>query len=171
MSGAVKKVYVRCHEPIAACKDAQQGWSDCYLQFKVRRKTVYKGPTFRSRGDVLAEVELSKKMLAKHESGESLSLEICKALDMEVPSAESMAAATRESLAEESALLAELDGSSGILVKRKDEGCPDVYTSKDWIDRAEAERMITALMAEYGVTSFRQKWKHPGGFLIHPVTL
>jgi len=50
-------------------------------------------------------------------------------------------------------------------------GCdnlPDVYSPEEFIDRAEAERMIADVMRANGYENIRCKWKRPK-FIITPI--
>ncbi len=46
----------------------------------------------------------------------------------------------------------------------------NVYTKIDWIDRAEAERMLDVYLAKVGFTSVHYRWEKPEHLII-PVTV
>lgn len=148
----LKDVRVICHEPIAAYNDYKQGWCDVWLRFKLRRKTIRKGPTLISRHDLrrcIANADRFAEVYADDEDFRNLYLQSAKeyrGIDM-------------------------LLDTFGCWVEDKDEGCHDVYTSADMIDNAEARRMIAFLLSLYGVEKHKQRWKRPGGMLVVPVSL
>jgi hypothetical protein len=44
---------------------------------------------------------------------------------------------------------------------------PNIYTSAEWIDRAEAERMLRYYLASMGYHNVRFNWKRPD-FVVNP---
>lgn len=146
----LKDVRVICHEPIAVHNDYKQGWCDVWLRFKLRRKTIRKGPTLIGRADLRRSIERNTHFAEQYQGEEA------------------------KMFTDEARLLTEIDlalNSVGMLAVGLSEGCPDVYTSADMIDNAEARRMIAFLLSLYGVEKHKQRWKRPGGMLVVPVSI
>jgi hypothetical protein len=139
----VKRVRVSCHEPLAVDPQARQPWADVYLRFKTRpgNHVVRSGPTLMGRNDLRRTIASTRRLATNDADG---------------PFAEELAVAE--------ALLARVD-VDGIVVDTASEGyargCPDVYTAAPELDRAEASRMILAVLALHGVTRCRLDWRRP----------
>lgn len=134
-----KKVRVFCHEPIALDPTFQQIWADTHITFKSRpgRTVRAYGPTLCSRTDLERDIMVSDSQ-AVLQGGEYL-------------------AVLKQTLRR-------LDEGERFVspdVSGADEGVPAIYTAAEWIDRAEAERMLEFLMATLGYKDVRFQWSRP----------
>ena len=140
-----KRVRVSCHEPIAVAPEYKQAWSDAYISFKSRpgRTVRHYGPTLCSRTDLERSLEIERSLIRanpKYVQDYKIRLETA---------------------------LRGIDEGGVYIERTDDEGLPTLYTSAEWIDRAEAERMLRVLMASLGYSSVRFQWQKPD-FVIHP---
>lgn len=126
-----------CHEPIAVSKTARQSWSDVWVQYtgKPGRKKVSWGPTLVSKSDLEHEIQFQIELKNKYPfsfGGEEL-LEL---LDIEE----------------------KLKTQEVFISNDWDYGTPTIYTASDFIDRKEAEKMLTVMMRGLGFKNVRFKW-------------
>lgn len=142
---AKKQVRVSCHGPIAFSKHYKVSWEDVWLRWKTKpTKTHYKAPTLMSRSDLETELEINQLCMEDTEWNNTPYFinEKQKLLNI------------LNHLAVESDLY--FDGD-------------DIYTSKESIDRDEAERMIREYMKRQGFSHVNLKWRKPSRPCVIPM--
>jgi hypothetical protein len=137
-----KRVTVTCWEPMAVDPTAQQLWGDVWIRFKARpgRRAYSFGPCLCSRKDL-------ERDLAGFDSDAGATL-----------------ADFSEDIAYVHSVLETLRNQPFWFNPDDDmsrRGTPNIYTATDWIDRAEAERMLTYFMSTLGHHNPRFHWKRP----------
>lgn len=142
----MKRVLVRCYEPIAVDRDYRQPWSDVWIRYKARpgRQVYGFAPTLISRHEWMFNLQE-----AQDEARTS------KKAQTEVKRLESVVARLQTS-----AVYVEIDGP--------DSG-PTVYSAAEWIDRREAETMLRAFMALRGFLRIKFLWSRPR-LIVQPVS-
>jgi len=129
-----KLITVRSYDPIATDREYRQPWSDVWISFtgKPGRKRCKFGPTLVALPALIQDVELARS------SGDVAETRDCERI------------------------LRVLSRSNYYVEARSSEaGFPSIYTSRKYIDRAEAERMIAHFMSTLGVAACRCKWLRP----------
>lgn len=134
---------VRClgHGPIFAGSHYRSGWEDVWLRWKGKPgRTIYRAaPCLISSGDLRGEIESCRWMLERHPGKYDRHYQ--------------------QDIAANEAILARLTEAP---YWADDADCPNVYTRTDYIDRAEAERMIAWFLADrYGVKRPKLDWQRP----------
>lgn len=154
------KVNVTCTGPIALSRKYSCIWEDVYINWNIkpgRKNKKYLAPTLMSRTDIERDIELLKKEQKSvgKSYGSNINLdevELCEEDEIEY---------NKE-------ILQELDKGNIFIQKDMDDSTPDVVTPKEYIDRDEAERMLTKLLEEwFGLKNIKFKWKRPN-FVIIP---
>lgn len=156
-----KIVVVKSHGPLSYSKTVAIGWEDVWLRLHLGRRSLKLGPCLVSREHLRSDIAIAEKIAQK-------------------PSASTRE--LHEKQGEElRALLEKLD-ASGYVVDHEpktarrgadpghDFALANVYTHAAWIDRAEAERMLTSYLAALGVRDAVYKWKG-SSFTAWPTTL
>ena len=143
----MKRVFVRCYEPIAVDRDCRQPWSDVWIRYKARpgRRVYSFAPTLISRREWMFNLQE-----AQDEARTS------KKAQTEVKRLESVVARLQTS-----AVYVEIDGP--------DSECPNIYSVTEWIDRNEAETMLRAFMALRGFRRIKFLWSRPR-LIVQPVS-
>ena len=165
-----KKVRCLNSEPISLYPEYQQGWSDTWIQFKTRPgKREYRAPTLISAGSIKREIEGNKWGLkyysseeAKKEFADPSSNPTWREVFSEI-TAQDMIDHCVEDLAKNEADLAKtlkegiwIDANEG-----KNKNIPNIYTSAEYIDRKEAEKMLRFYMKSLGYKNVSFRWKRP----------
>lgn len=143
-----KKVYVRCYAPIAVDSSFSVPWCDVWLRFHDRRKTAYKAPTLRSRLNLLSDLEINQECAAEYPVHKSL---------------------YEDDIQKYNWILRFLE-SNPFYCDLFNVDQPDIFTAKDLIDRAEAERMIDWYLRSLGFNGCVQKWKRPS-CIVRPLSI
>ena len=143
----MKRVLVRCYEPIAVDWDYRQPWSDVWIRYKARpgRRVYGFAPTLISRREWMFNLQE-----AQDEARTS------KKAQTEVKRLESVVARLQTYAA-----YVEIDGP--------DSECPNIYSAAEWIDRREAETMLRAFMALRGFRRIKFLWSRPR-LIVQPVS-
>lgn len=157
-----KHVQVKSNGPLSFSKTIEIGWEDVWLRVHSGRRLLKLAPCLVSREHLRSDIAIADKIAND-------------------PSAE-----TREFHAQEAAelraLLEKLDASGHVVdhappqsFRRgedpgRDFALANVYTNCAWIDRAEAERMLTSYLAALGMRDCVYKWKG-SRFFAWPTTL
>lgn len=145
------KVNVTCTGPIAVSRKYSCIWEDVYINWNVkpgRKNKKYLAPTLMSRTDVERDLEIETK-------------ELKEAKDEDIVFIETEIEYNKE-------ILQELDKGNIFIQKDMDDTVPDVVTPKEYIDRDEAERMLTKLLEEwFDLKNIKFKWKRPN-FVVTP---
>ena len=139
-----KKIVCKCHEPIGISKKYKQPWSDVYISWtdKPGRKKYRLAPCLVSKPFAEADLKTNLEIQEKYKS-----------LDFQTDIDECRSAID---------WLENFD----ICVHNPNNSFPNIYTSKDYIDRHEAEKMIAELMKFYGYQNIKCKWKRVKLFVI-----
>lgn len=147
VKGTMKRVLVRCYEPIAVDQDCRQPWSDVWIRYKARpgRRVYGFAPTLISHRELLFNLRQ-----AQDEARTS------KKAQTEVKRLENVIARLQTS-----AVYVEIDGL--------DSECPNIYSAAKWIDRREAETMLRAFMALRGFRWIKFLWSRPR-LVVQPVS-
>jgi hypothetical protein len=134
-----KLITVRCYDPIAVDKTYRQPWSDLWISFtsKPGRRRYAFAPTLVSLPALKQDLQM--------------------ALDVN----DAAEAADCERIMQ---LLNEDDGLD--IERGANEDQPTIYTSREYIDRAEAQRMISYFLGTLGYANCRFKWLRPKIVLI-----
>lgn len=143
----MKRVLVRCYDPIAVDPTARQPWSDVWIRFTSRpgRRTYQYGPTLLSRPELRHDLRAVREDATIGEST-PVSIPLLEGIDR---------------ILDASPIHVDLAGSG--------QGFPNVYSSAEWIDRREAERMLQALMTVLGFGRVKFVWMKTT-FRLHPTT-
>ena len=131
-----KKITIKCSGPIAASKKYQSPWEDVWLSWtgKPGRTRYYCAPCLASKTEALSEHEINLECKKKYPENH---------WDEEIKESQN----TLEEIA------------SGKIYIADASDIPNIYSPKDYIDRAEAEKMIALVMYEvYGFDKIRCKW-------------
>lgn len=161
-----KRVLVKSFSGIAVDPTYMVGWDDIYLELHwPKRHKLYLAPTFMTRDDLVGDINRQRE-LAKDKKWKT-----------SWPDFESHAfklQAVLDRLDKEGVVVdAELN-SKQLARSRCGDGdrfaLAGVYTSKEWIDRAEAERMITHYIGLFGVRDAKYVWIRPR-FFVNPVSI
>ncbi len=175
MRSCKKRVYVYCHHPIALGPEHKCGWADVWLRFYKRRVPMRLAPTLVSRVDLLSKIRITKSIISDGENGIGWDCDFARAMDLDAPPDPEE---YRPRLVEEEALLARLD-MEGFVVDHeplpgKNPGrlfsLSNVYTKEEWLDRAEAIRMMDFYLAKINIRGVTYKWNRPE-FVAMPVTV
>lgn len=155
-----KRVHVVTHGPLAVYPTAEIGWEDVWLRVSSGRRTLRLAPCLVSRKHLCSDIHLTKKSV--HETNE-------------------FGEHARAALIELNDMLTQID-AHGFAVDQKpkttrrgrDPGrefaVANLYTRADWINKAEAERMIAFYLATLGLRNCVYKWKTPS-FIAWPTTI
>ncbi|MFW6046953.1 MAG: hypothetical protein ACOCP4_04115 [Candidatus Woesearchaeota archaeon] len=140
-----KKITVKSVSPIAAHRWYETLWDDVFLSWSCKPgRSVYKiAPMIGSRKDLEYQYEDMIK-LQKNASDYDYSKEINdikKALDY-------------------------INSYNKIYIENPNDPITEIYTPREYIDKNEAEKMISELMKHYGFNEIRCKWKRPKMFVI-----
>jgi len=142
----MKQIQVRCHEPIAIDPTWKQGWSDVWLRWKWNPKRSCRAfLTLVGRIELLSDMETTKRCL---DDSSDLWYHFRCELD------------------EQERMLASLSRNEMVY----NTGSLTVYTRNDWINRAEAERMISLYLTTENIWYPKFVWKRPT-HIISPVTI
>ncbi|MBN1569114.1 MAG: hypothetical protein JXA73_14790 [Acidobacteria bacterium] len=142
-----KKIRVSCYGPIAVSRRYRSPWEDVFLSWtgKPGRRKYHLMLSLISRK--VAERDHQEDTMSPVQSHDAKSSDLMR---QSGPDIEAIAL-----------------GKIHVIMNGSD-NLPDVYTPKEYIDRAEAERMIAVVMRLHGFDSIRCKWKRPK-FIITPV--
>lgn len=140
-----KKITVKCYGPISINSEYKSPWEDIWLSWtdKPGRKKYYCGPTLICKPTLESDLKISLECKKDYIDG----------FDKEI-----------EEYTNALAILKHID----IYIPMFNDDIPNIYTSKDYINRQEAERMIAELMKVYGYNDIVCKWKR-SKFVIIPV--
>ncbi|MCA1566936.1 MAG: hypothetical protein LC803_15075 [Acidobacteria bacterium] len=146
-----KHVIIRCYDPIARHKFARQPWSDVWLSFTAKpgRKKYRFAPTLVSKVALEGDLRSAREQQAK-EAASDYAREI--------------------EIAENVLTFFANGGDYFVDAKSSDKYTPTIYTSRPYIDRAEAEVMLRKFMRTLGYLDVTYKWLKPK-FLMIPVQL
>ena len=127
-----KLITVRSYDPIAIDRKCRQPWSDVWISFtgKPGRKKYKFGPTLVAFPALIQDVELARYF------------------------------SKADQIADCEKILKSLAVNGDLYIETIHSGLayPSIYTSRKYIDRAEAERMIGFFMRTLGFASCRFKW-------------
>ena len=143
----MKRVLIRCYEPITVDPDYRQPWSDVWIRYKARpgRRVYGFAPTLISRREWMFNLQEAQDEARTSEKAQ-----------VEVKRLESVIARLQTS-----AVHVEIDG--------QDSACPNIYSVAEWIDRREAETMLRAFMALRGFRRIKFLWSRPR-LIVQPVS-
>lgn len=141
-----KKITVDCYGPIAVGRKYQSPWEDVWLSWKAKpgRKKYYLAPCLIGKIDAEQSHELNLECVKIHPDT-NWTEEI-----------------------EQSKAAVEATSLGKIFIADPESAIPNVYTPKDFIDRAEAEKMIACLMKLHGVKNIKCVWRKPR-FIVVPM--
>lgn len=147
-----KKIIVKCHGPISINSEYQSPWEDVWLSWtdKPRRTKYYCGPTLICKPTLESDLKISLECKKDYADN---NYDLQNGFDKEI-----------EEYTNALAILEHID----IHIPIFNDDIPNIYTSKDYIDRQEAERMIAELMKVYGYDDIVCKWKR-SKFVIIPM--
>ena len=129
-----KLITVRSSDPIAADKNYRQPFFDVWISFtgKPGRKKYKFGPTLVALPALKQDLEMARD------------------------------ANDADEIADCEKILKFLNDEDFYVAPRSDEAeFPSIYTAREYIDRAEAERMIASFMRTLGFAVCRFKWRRP----------
>jgi len=137
-----KKITVKCYGPIGINKTYQSSWEDVWLSWtdKPGRKKYYLAPCLCSKTDLKRDYQIE--------------------LELKEDGILSFLKQT------EDALKFVNNNKIYVYVHNDYKNIPTIYSPKDFIDRAEAERMISEVMKLHGYDSIICKWKRPKTVII-----
>lgn len=138
-----KRVRVTCHSPFAVYPEAEEPWTDVWLAWKERpgRACRRAGPTLCGRSNLEWDMEATASCIEKHGP---------EGFD--------------EDRDYERRILAAIEADG--IATLDTENCPNIYTSRPYIDRAEAERMLAWWLARsHGIHNPRFDWRRPSVFV------
>lgn len=141
-----KRIICRSHSVLAAGPHYQTYWDDVWLRWKGKpgRRTYYEAPMLASRAHLEGELSTDKAMQQKSPKHDWA---------IDIVYSEKM--------------LAMLDAAPYV---REEGPCPNVYTNAEYIDRAEAERMLRWFLHEtHGITNPKFIWKK-SDLIVHNVS-
>jgi hypothetical protein len=145
-----KLVHCKGHEPIFIQPSFKQPWADVWINWAAKpgRKRMRCGPTLVSLPSAKQDLELTKRC-----ADENPSLDYA------------------EDLEREEIIVTVLEAGAEIHCDKSLSGIPQITTSKDYIDRAEAERMLRFyLEQEHKLSVVRFKWHRPThGLIVMPM--
>jgi hypothetical protein len=156
-----KIVYVMSHGPLSFSNSVEIGWEDVWLRTHSGRHPLKLAPCLVSREHLRSDLAMTEKIVGD-DTAQSQGAHI-------------------ESAEELRAVLRQLD-ERGYVIDREPKimrrsghpgrefGLANVYTSRAWINRAEAERMIDVYLAALGIRNASYKWKG-SRFFAWPTTL
>jgi len=146
LAGAVmpKQITVACHGPIAVSRKYRSPWEDVRLSWtgKPGRKKYHLVVSLFSKPSA---VRYHRELTAHDGDGES-----------------------DEQMHQSGLAIEAMDHGKRHLIMTGCDNLPDVYSPEEFIDRAEAERMIADVMRANGYENIRCKWKRPK-FIITPI--
>lgn len=141
-----KKITVKCYGPIGHNKTYQSPWEDVWLSWtgKPGRKKYYLAPTLCSKTSTIYDQEINIECKKRNPN-----------IDFDDDIKETQKA---------------IDSiNNGIIyIDNPKSKLPNISSPKDYIDRAEAERMIAEVMKLHGYDSIICKWRRPK-FVIIPI--
>ena len=153
----MKKVYVSSHGPLWWA-GTQVGWEDVWLRFHARRRPVYLAPCLVSREHLRSDIAIYTNIANDSKAPtREFHREVAKKLESILRQLDHQPVVLH---VQPSVMPTECLGTVSYL-REPGYGMSDVYTSKSWIDRAEAERMMDAYLAAIGVRHCSYKWKRP----------
>jgi hypothetical protein len=137
-----KHIQIQCHEPMAIDKTYRQPWADVWLQFtaKPARKKYKLAPTLISRPALERDLEIDV------------------ACQKENPDLDYSAGIQRHRK-----ILEYLTNGGDIYIDIEsiEKDMPNIYTTREYIDRTEAERMLNVFLRSLGYNSVQYKWIRP----------
>ena len=136
-----KLIKLYCGEPIGVDKAYRQPWSDVSVRFttKPARKKHRFEPTLISRPSLERDIRLERQRLEKNTKLDSSELERLENI------------------------LKLLKGGADfhIVAESIRDVVPVIYSNHDYIDRAEAEKMLRPYLKSLGFKEVRYKWLRP----------
>jgi hypothetical protein len=160
-----KIVHVTSHGPLSFSKTVEIGWEDVWLRTHSGRHPLRLAPCLVSREHLRSDIAMAEKIASDPKASTQ---------DYHRQEADDLRA-----------LLEKLDargyvmdhepkitrrGKRGRSDPGRDFGLANVYTSRPWINHAEAERMLDSYLAAIGIRDCVYKWKAPS-FFAWPTTL
>lgn len=157
-----KIVYVTSHGPLSFSKTVEIGWEDVWLRTHSGRYPLRLAPCLVSREHLRSDIAVAESIAGDPKATTR---------DYHRKEADDLAA-----------LLVKLDACGHVIdhepkLTRRGRGDPgrgfglaNVYTSRPWINHAEAERMLDAYLAALGIRDCVYKWKG-SRFFAWPTTM
>lgn len=144
-----KLIHCRGHEPIFGDPLFKQPWTDVWIYWSCKpgRRTEHIGPTLVSLPSAKQDLEITEACASKYPN-----------LDYTAD------------LARERTVIQALEAGAEMHYEANSH-IPQITTSKDYIDRAEAERMLRFyLKEEHNLPVVRFKWHRPTrGLIVYPM--
>jgi hypothetical protein len=150
-----KKIKVKCYGTVAVDKQAKSPWEDVYLEWteKPGRKKRNIGLTVISKSNLEMDLKINKELVAKFPE-----CDIQKDIDYEL-----------KALKELEKNQVYIHAIASDYPDRDDyKDLLEVFTSKEYLDRAEIDRLIGIVADRYGYPHVVTKWKRPS-FFVHSV--
>ena len=134
-----KKIVCSCHEPIGISKDYEQPWSDTYLSWtgKPGRKKYGLAPTLIGKQAAIQDYKISCWLLEKYPDVKDY----------------------QDEKTQLESIIRVLEEEKTYVIIDVEKDLPTVYTYKDYINRKEAENMISELMKFKDYYDIKCKWK------------
>ncbi len=157
-----KIVHVTSHGPLSFSKAVEIGWEDVWLRTHSGRHPLRLAPCLVSREHLRSDIAMAETIAGDPKATTQ---------DYHRKEADDLRA-----------LLAKLDANGHVIdhepkITRRGRGDPgrdfglaNVYTSRPWINHAEAERMLGTYLAALGIYNVVYKWKG-SRFFAWPTTL
>lgn len=136
-----KLVKCKGHGPLQnwGWPDLLVGWEDVWISWSCKpgRKTAYRGPTLIGMVDLKSEIYFHGELVKEYPEEPSYQEDL-----------DSLLSAKEQLLA-----------GKPFVVEGGNKNCDSIYTAKDWINRAEAEKMLAYYLRETeGMKDVRFKW-------------
>lgn len=140
-------ITIDCHEPMGRDQLARQPWSDVSVSFTAEPegKICEFEPTLVARPALEQDISIKRELQREHPERDRTALELL------------------EKIIE----LFDNGAESFIDSKSPEDRIPEIYTSRAYIDRAEAERMLVHFLRSLGVTDVCFEWVRPD-LISHP---
>lgn len=134
-----KRVVCRGHCPIFVEPDYPQPWADVWVRFKGRPGKVFTfGPTLVTKRELEVDLMLDEQVQAEHPEFDY-----------------------SEEINDNRKALDGLAADDIVVGPVSPYGTPSIYTTKDFIDRREAERMLAKFIGTFGYRNLKFIWKRP----------
>ena len=151
----VKKVQIRSHSPLAFDARCEVGWEDLWLRLYSGRRALKLAPCLVSYEHLLGDHEMNRTMKSK---------DLFK--DMVEEGEETLKLLETQDIVLRPGFEAIRKGED----PGRDYVFANIFTRRNWIDRAEAERMLDAYLAILGIRGSVYQWKRPT-LIVMPTTI
>lgn len=130
-----KRVICSGHGPIFCGKQYKSPWEDVWIRWKERRKTKYHAPVLISLPLARFDLSVAEELVKKYPEEKEF----------------------RDDLVSLQGIISTLE--AGAYYIKDFDKFPTLYTPKDYIDQAEAEKLLSMLLIEHKNLKF--DWRRP----------